>query len=242
MVKTDSSKNPFVDGMENIAIPDSRYGVVMNGIVVNNIYAIGSIIWRDMSLKNISVNEALKFSEIRVQGNIELQDSRFNGKFEFDDALVTGFLELSGAIGKKIYMKELNVHNGVLMDRVYSEEVDLSHGGLKGVDFSNAVTEGNFSLETTIMRGLTAEKSRISGTLNLKGANANYIDLKDSYVEVIVAEGLKLAGNLDLRGTTIKTCKSLKRMKIGAYLMDDNTKIPGKLEDHLEKYCLRKIS
>ncbi len=100
------AKNPFVDGITNIAIPDSPYGVDLSGRTIKgNLYGIEAKVGGMLDLRSMNVGGRTVLTKMTV-GEASLDYSHFGGQVLMDSIIVEGSLTLNEVVSNDyIYLE-----------------------------------------------------------------------------------------------------------------------------------------
>lgn len=134
------AENPFVDGITNLAIPNSPYGVDLSSCEIPGyLYGIKSKIKDNVYLTEMNVGKDVKLNGMEI-------NKKRGEKFEVH-------LSLSGSnIKGNAYLEEMSIDGSLLLNNVAIRK-DLS---LNNIDIRGAF--------------ITNEKTKIGGTFDIKNA------------------------------------------------------------------------
>lgn len=216
------AKNPFVDGVTNIAIPDSPHGVYMVGHKLKGmLYGIESLIGGDLELSEMTVGKDIRFKKMGVEGDLYMHRLKAHTA-ELEDIQVTGYTSLT-EMEARSYL--------IIMASRFTGNVDLTGAKIHdGFDFTESVVEGKMFLAHGNYGAVIFRNAEIHGDLSLEGIRTRE---ESDFGNLTVKGHLRLGGAVMPEETESYDSEGLV---VGSYSMDKDTRIPDNLRKVLEQY------
>jgi len=215
------AKNPFVDGVINVAIPDSPNGVYMRcHKIEGDLFGIDAVIGEYFNLVGMKVGMEAFLEGIKVDGDLDVTEMQVSGNGYFNGAEIQGDANFKGIIAgvslclsnarfaKDVNLSCAEINEVALIDRVRIGGNLYVDGGKFGcIDLENSVVNG----DVRFLRSNVRHTGSMLTNTTIKGR----LFLEDAVIEEeIVCEGLV----------------------VGSYSMNSNTRIPDNLRQVLEQY------
>lgn len=136
------ARNPFVDGIRNLAIPDCEHGVdLSNHTLEGNLYGIKSKIEGCVNLESMRVKGDVDLRYMQVEGSLNLIRMQVEGDAHLEKIQIRDVAELRGVEVKgTLYLNGATFEGPVILygakvDTLLLEETKML-GGVKFEDFA----------------------------------------------------------------------------------------------------------
>lgn len=111
------ARNPFVDGITNLAIPDSPYGVDLRGHEISgSLYGIESEV-AYLNLSDILVKKRVFMRDMNIKGEVALNRAVFYDRTELTNTKIRKFLDISGMYAKELVLDEIEIGTVLIADK-----------------------------------------------------------------------------------------------------------------------------
>ncbi len=216
------AENPFVDGITNLAIPDSPHGVDISGHEIpGRLYGIKSVIEGNADLLRIKVGSGCDLRGMCVYGHLQMYGAKIGDQNEvarLSNIVVEGDASFGGITTSCIELGGAKIKGKLRLGNGKIDYGLAGNGQVDVVDLHNAKVGG-------IHFDCGADNEL--GFVNLEGMVAKVIRFGNLFVKV-----------LSLENAVIKSCDTnWPEVKISDhYIVNAKTRIPTEFQKFLEQY------
>lgn len=212
------AKNPFVDGIKNLAIPDAPYGVnIANCKISGSLYGIEAVVGKSAHLERVNVGRSSNLTGMQIEGEGFFEKMQVKGDANFECM----------SIGENAYFKQMRIGGRALFYGMSVTDIaDFTEFYSNYASFSGIKVRLSAYFSRMIVEEVHFDGAAFEGDADFDYAHIGKLNTEEDGKILIVH------GHLNLEGTIVQEFAGRIAAKV---ISGTPRKIPKSMHDAIEK-------